>query len=546
MQFPATPLFPPPFPDNIHVRCFLNTVSLGRILIPYIIDRGDSYGQDTSVGLKEPENPDAGRKTIVVEFSSPNLGKEFDGNHLRSTIIGAFIASLYRAMGWEVCKMNFLGDWGRHIGLLAVGWSRFGSEELLEADPLKHLLDVFTQISDVFKTEQEAAKKPAGEEEPPNDSRSIGVEKDEFFKRMEDGDADALALWRRFRDICVAKYTDLYARLNIHFDDYSGESEVSHESVEEVEAALRVKGVYEESDGACIINLKEHGGLGTPIARFSNGSTSYLLRDIAAVVERRKKYSFDKMIYVVTSKQGPHFQQVFKAVELMGYSDLDIHHINFGKFQGLSPKSDSSGLLLGDVLDQCQHAAQEFLQENPEAFPEFHDEDSAKVSDVLGGSALMTQELSVKRSHPFTFDVKKMIDLEGYTGIVLQYWLVKLGSKLKGVNVDREELEVVDYSMFEEDAYADVLRLLIQFPGVVKAAFKAHESSNLITLLFRVTDLLPAIWEDPDEPESSDQSLAKVAFFECIRQVLRNGIDILGLMPMDVSDSNPECDGLEG
>jgi arginyl-tRNA synthetase len=158
---------------------------------------------------------------VVVEFSSPNIGKEFDGNHLRSTIIGTYIASLYDSMGWDVVRMNFLGDWGKHIGLLAVGWSKFGSEELFEKEPLRHLVDVYNKIEEIFKPEQEAAKKlrDEGHDKSAIETRGIWAEKDEFFKRMEDGDSDALALWKRFREVCIAKYTDLCARLNISFDD---------------------------------------------------------------------------------------------------------------------------------------------------------------------------------------------------------------------------------------------------------------------------------------------------------------------------------------
>jgi arginyl-tRNA synthetase len=154
------------------------------------------YGKDLSAGLRELDAADSGRKKNVVEFSSPNIGKEFDGTHLRSTIIGAYITSLYESMGWDVVRKNFLGDWGKHIGLLAVGWSKFGSEELFEAAPLRHLLDVYTKIDVLFKPEQDAAKKlrAEGRDNSVIETQGIFAEKDAFFKKMEDGDSDALAL----------------------------------------------------------------------------------------------------------------------------------------------------------------------------------------------------------------------------------------------------------------------------------------------------------------------------------------------------------------
>jgi arginyl-tRNA synthetase len=492
------------------------------------------YGKDLSGGLREPDVADSGRKKIVVEFSSPNVGMKFDGTHLRSTIIGAYIASLHESMGWDVARVNFLGDWGRHIGLLAVGWSRFNSEELFEADPLRHLLDLYTQGDELFKPERDAAKKlrTEGQDASAIESQGIFAERDTFFKKMEDGDPDALALWKRFRDVCIAKYTDLYARMNISFDDYSGESTFSQETVAEIESNLKEKGVYTDSEEAWSIDFSKPGekGLGTAIARFRDGTTSYLLRDIAAVLERSKKYSFDKMIYVVSAKQDSHFQQLIKALELMDYSDLAsrLQHVSFGKVQGLSPKI-GSGLLLSDILDQCQTAIHEFLEGDQDDVKEFQGGDS-KVSDALGATALMTQDLSVKRLGNFNFDVSKMTTADGYTGLSLQHWFAKLCSKLNGAAINREELESTDYSVFEKEAYADVLRLLVQFPGIVKSSFRSLESSIILTYLFRLTDLLPAVWNE--EAEGSDQSLAQLAFNESVRQVLENGMRMVGLVPL--------------
>jgi arginyl-tRNA synthetase len=495
------------------------------VLLPYIIDRGPSYGKDLSSGLREPDAIGNHRNKVVVEFSSPNIGKEFDGNHLRSTIIGACIASLYDSMGWNVVRTNFLGDWGKHIGLLAVGWFRFGSDELFEKEPLRHLVDVYNNIEKL---------RAEGHDNSAIETQGIGAEKDEFFKKMEVGDPDALILWKRFREVCIAKYTDLYARLNISFDDYSGESGVSQQTIAEVESILKEKGVYEDSEEAWVIDFKKHGhkGLGTAIARYRNGTTSYLLRDIAAVLERSRKYSFDKMIYVVSAKQDGHFQQLFKSLELMGYSDLasKLHHVSFGKVQGASPES-GSGILLGDMLDSCQTTIHELLEVDPEETKEFQGGDS-KVLQTLSATALMVQDLSIRRLGNFTFDIHKIAVTDGHTGLNLQQWFARLSSKLSGTSVPREELQTADYTMFKQEEYADVLRVLAQFPHVVKPSFKSLESSTILAYLFRLTDLLPYVWNDGEESEGSHQNSAKLAFFESVRQVLENGMTMVGLMPI--------------
>lgn len=152
------PLFQKPTARGIHLPVFLLPRPLPRLLLPYIFHRQCSYGKNRDAGLRDPSAPGSGRKKVIVEFSSPNIAKEFHAGHLRSTIIGAFISNLYEDMGWDVVKVNYLGDWGKQFGLLAVGWQRFGSEEELAREPLKHLLDVYARINALFKPEQDASK----------------------------------------------------------------------------------------------------------------------------------------------------------------------------------------------------------------------------------------------------------------------------------------------------------------------------------------------------------------------------------------------------
>jgi arginyl-tRNA synthetase len=303
---------------------------LPRLLLPYIHDRGVAYGYDDSLGLVDRSSgaPTGERKKVIVEFSSPNMAMEFQTSHLRSTLIGASIANLYERQGWKVVRMNYLGDWGKHIGLLACGYQRFGSEDAFEKDPMHHLADVYRQIGELFKPEQEASKAAKNDNKDAAEVESQGIyaERDAFFKKMEDGDADAMALWQRFRDATVNYYQHAYARLGIKFDEYSGESQVSQESVSAVETALRDKGVCEESEGSWIINFAKHDakGLGVAMMRYRNGTTSYLLRDVAAVLDRDAAFSFDKMIYVVAMEQDNHFGRVIKTLQLMGNEELAL------------------------------------------------------------------------------------------------------------------------------------------------------------------------------------------------------------------------------
>jgi arginyl-tRNA synthetase len=229
---------------------------LPRLLFPYIDDRKTSYGQDITFGLHDPPSLEGARKKLVIEFSSPNIASEFQGKHLRSTIIGAYIANLYETMGWEVTKVNYLGDWGKPLGLLGVGWEKFGSEEQFQADPAGHLLVVNNKINDLFAPEQLASKKARdeGKDSAEIEAQGLFKERNTFFKRMEDGDEEAMAFWRRVRDVNIESYTKLYARLNVSFDEYSGESQVNPSTMAEVEEILKTKGLCEESEGAWYVS----------------------------------------------------------------------------------------------------------------------------------------------------------------------------------------------------------------------------------------------------------------------------------------------------
>ena len=273
-------------------------------------------------------------------------------------------------MGWDVIKINYLGDWGLQIGLLGVGWEKFGSEELLQADPAGHLLDVYHKISDLLVPEQEAAKKAREEKRDQAEiqSRGLFAERTAFFKRMEDGEEKALALWRRVRDVHVGSFKKLYGRLDVSFDEYSGESQAKPETMREIEEILTGKNLLQEKNGAWIVDLKKHGSKGGAAKiRGSTGSSTYLLRDLAVLLDRNKKYAFDKMIYVVAADHANHFAQLFKVLELMDMADLSskLQHVHFSEASEVAEKIGPKHML-GDILDQGKAEMQNSLQANPE------------------------------------------------------------------------------------------------------------------------------------------------------------------------------------
>lgn len=464
------------------------------------------------------------------------MEKEFLVSHLRSTLVGSYVANIHASMGWDVVKMNYLGDWGKQIGLLAAGWQRFGSEEEFAKQPLRHLLQVNHKIKELFEPEHEQVKaaKAEGKDASEIESQGLHAERDVFFKKMEDKDPEAIALWQRFRDATVKDYTESYARLGVAFDEYSGESQVSTESVAEVEQALKEKGVYEEHDGSWMIDFAKHDarGLSTTVVRFRNGTTSYLLRDLAAVLDRYKAHTFDKMIYVVAMEQEMHFHRVTKCLELMGRQDLAerIQHVAVARINGL-PDQFKDAKLLSDYLDGCHAVMKASIDEDTEE--PLSVEKTDKSVDLLGLSGLFIQDFSHKRTTPYTADSKKMTSLDSDSGAAIQNCYARLTSKL-GETPAEVNYETLDYAALEVEDYAELLRIMAQYPDTAQASFKTLEPSLIVLYLLRLVEQTMATLDYDDEQDWTDKdetNKARMALYENARQVFENGLRVLGVSP---------------
>ncbi|KAK4101845.1 arginyl-tRNA synthetase [Parathielavia hyrcaniae] len=494
------------------------------------------------------------RKKAIIEFSSPNIAKEFHAGHLRSTILGAFIANLYESQaGWDVVRLNYLGDWGKQFGLLAVGWQRYGSEAALRAAPLKHLLDVYVRVNADFRPEEAERKRARdeGRDTAAIESRGLFAERNAFFRRMEEGDGEALALWRRFRDISIERYVDIYARLGIRFDVYAGESQVDPATVAEVEVMLKARGVYEEDRGSWLIDFGKHGGakakhLGTAIVRGRTGTTTYLLRDVAAILDRARQYAFDEMVYVVSSEQDAYFQRVFATVRLLDHPDhpglaARLRHVSFGKVMGMSTRLGKVELL-GDILDRYAGAMHDVMRGNAAKYAQVEDPDA--VADTVGIAAVMVQDMAGKRVNNYPFDMARMTSFEGDTGPYLQYCHARLSSLLRKASLAGVTVDVptgspdsdVEYSFLEDNHSAALLRTMAQYPDVVGIAFGNLEPSTVLTYLFRLAHQLSSsydVLQVVGAPEGPRAALARAVLYENARQVLGNGMRLLGMKPVE-------------
>ncbi|KAI9308565.1 hypothetical protein BJ944DRAFT_156045 [Cunninghamella echinulata] len=452
----------------------------------------------------------AGKKAIV-EFSSPNIAKPFHAGHLRSTIIGSFIRNVYTANGWEVIAMNYLGDWGKQYGLLAVGFARYGNEESLQKDAIKHLYDVYVQIN------KDAENEP-----------TIHDEARAYFKKMEDGDESALALWRRFRDLSIIKYQEVYGRLNITFDVYSGESQVTR-GMEEAMEILESSGLLKDSEGAKVIDLEKYK-LGVSVVQKRDGTTLYITRDIGAAKERFERYNFDKMIYVVAAQQDLHLKQLFKTLELMNFEWANkLEHVNFGMVQGMSTRKGTV-VFLEDILDEAQEIMHEQMRKNEAKYAEIPE--PLKVADEIGISGVKIQDNSARRVKNYEFDRNRMFSFEGDTGPYIQYAHARLCSieRKSGLNVNIN----ANVDLLTEEGALDVIRTVAQYPDLVKSLMNAYEPCNVVTYAFKLSHEISAVfdqlWVRGADPAVAD---ARLLMYWCARVTLGNAMRLLGLRPLE-------------
>ncbi|CZR61445.1 probable arginyl-tRNA synthetase, cytosolic [Phialocephala subalpina] len=542
-KFPESPLVHKPTVTGTFLQFFFKVDKLAELLVPSIIHRKNNYGLNPYLGLKENQDPSKGKKRIIIEFSSPNIAKPFHAGHLRSTIIGGFLANLYEGLGWDVIRVNYLGDWGKQYGLLALGFEKYGDENELLSDPINHLFHIYVKISKDLSAEKDQIKefKEAGKDKEALELENEGLDEQarRYFKAMVDGDEKAIAQWARFRDMSIKRYKETYARLNIHFDDYSGESQVKQERMDFASQKMADMGVSEESEGAVIVDFSKHikGKPGTslerPIIKKKDGTALYLTRDISEMMQREDKYHFDEMIYVVASQQDLHLKQLFKIIELMGYKELaaKCKHINFGMVLGMSTRKGTVKFL-DDILRDVGEKMHEVMQKNQAKYEQV--ENPVATADILGISSVMVQDMSGKRINNYEFNMEAMTSFEGDTGPYLQYAHARLCSITRRANMSEDDLLTADLSLLSEPHAQNLIRVISQYPDVVQNTLKTLEPTTILTYLFKMTHTLSSSYDHlrivGSEPELAK---ARMALYDAARIVLNNGMRILGLSPVE-------------
>ncbi|OLY84439.1 Arginine-tRNA ligase, cytoplasmic [Smittium mucronatum] len=480
----------------------INKSTLKSDVLKEIFSKGKTYGNNTSL---------EGR-TSLLDFSSPNIAKPFHAGHLRSTIIGNFVTNLLKANGCHAIALNYIGDWGKQYGLLAVGFDMFGSQEELDKDPIGHLYDIYVKINAL------------GTEKP-----EIHDQARAYFKRMEDGDEEALLVWKKFRDLSIVKYKETYAKLNINFDVYSGESQVSY-GMKEAEKMLEEKNLIVESEGAKLIDLEKYK-LGKAVIQKRDGTTLYLTRDIGGAIERYDKYKFDDNYYIVSSQQDLHFKQLFKVVELLDLPNAkNYHHINYGMVKGMSTRKGTV-VFLNDIIEQTTESMHEIMKQNEKKYSQIEDPD--KVAEIVAISAIVIQDLSARRIKDYEFDWSRMLSFEGDTGPYLQYAHARLCSVERKTHL-KVSFDEADLTLLSEPEAEAIVDLIAKYPDLIKSTLSSLEPCNIVQYALKLSHAVSAAWETlwvVNQPD--DIAQARLLLYYCARVVLGNSLTLLGLTPLE-------------
>ncbi|XP_047616804.1 probable arginine--tRNA ligase, mitochondrial isoform X2 [Phacochoerus africanus] len=484
----------------------INRELLTKTVLQQVIEDGSKYGLKSELFSGLPQ------KKIVVEFSSPNVAKKFHVGHLRSTIIGNFIANLKEALGHQVTRINYLGDWGMQFGLLGTGFQLFGYEEKLQSNPLQHLFEVYVQVN------KEAA-----------DNKNVAKSAHEFFQRLELGDTQALALWRKFRDLSIDEYIRIYKRLGVHFDEYSGES-FYREKSQEVLKLLDSKGLLQKTiKGTAVVDLSGNGDPSSVCTVMrSDGTSLYATRDIAAAIDRMEKYNFDEMIYVTDKGQKKHFQQVFQMLHIMGYDWAErCLHVPFGVVQGMKTRRGDV-TFLEDVLNEIRLR---MLQNMASIKTTKELENPQETAERVGLAALIIQDFRGLLLSDYQFSWDRVFQSRGDTGVFLQYTHARLHSLEETFGCGY--LNDFNTACLQEPQSVSILQHLLRFDEVLYRSSQDLQPRHIVSYLLTLSHLAAVAHKTLHIRNSPPEVAgARLHLFRAVRSVLANGMKLLGITPV--------------
>lgn len=482
----------------------------------FYIDRKYLQGQVLREIIKEKENygrSDMGKgKNIVLDFSSVNIAKPFHIGHIRSTVIGDAIRNIHDFLGYNTIASNYIGDYGTQFGIMIAAYKLWGDDDKLNQNPIKELLNLYVRYN----------------EQASNDQDMMNEARDEF-RRLEEGEEEAVRLWSWFKEISFKEFDRVYKLLDINFDNYHGEAYQS-KYIPDVLDQLKEKNLLTESDGAQIIDLSKYD-LPPAIIIKSNGSSAYITRDIATAINRKKTYNFSENLYVVATQQNLHFQQLWAILELMGYDFYkDCKHIPFGmvslKDQTLSTRKGQV-VFLEDVLNKAIDKTKEIMKDRDSAL-----ENLDETAQIVGIGAVKFQELYNNRIKDYVFDWDNLLNFEGETGPYVQYSYARAKSVLKKGQIDN--FDKVEFDLLNTDEEFNLIKSLAEFKESIVRAKEKYEPSIISRKVMDIAKNFNKFYNTSkimvDDEKLKEQRLA-LAYATSI--VIKNGLKLLGIKTVD-------------
>ena len=398
-------------------------------------------------------------KTVLVEYSSPNIAKPFHIGHLKTTIIGNSLYNIYKNCGFNTISLNHLGDYGTQFAKLIVGYKKWGEEYDLESDPIDKLSDIYRRINEMCEQEEKVLE-----------------ECRETFKMLEEGDSYCVSLWNKFKDLSLKEFEKIYNLLGVKFDDYKGEA-FYQDKLDEVIQILEKNNKLTESQGAKVVNLEDKGIKVPCIIKKANGSSIYATRDLAAILYRARTYDFDKCIYVVAEEQNLHFKQIFEVAK---YLDLNekytngLIHVSYGMIrlkEGKMSTRKGNFVKVEDLLNEAIDKASKIL-ENRDI------ENKAEVSKIVGIGAVIFEDLKESRIKNQVFDLQEALNFNGETAPYIQYMTVRTKSILQKAGYIPNKNDI-DVKLLTNQEAIRLVKLIDNFDKIILQALDKNEPSIL-------------------------------------------------------------------
>ncbi|MBT2681062.1 arginine--tRNA ligase [Bacillus sp. ISL-35] len=478
-----------------YVNAFLNKSKAAAEILHEITEKKNHYG-----------DRNCGRQQIVtIDFSSPNIAKPFSMGHLRSTVIGNSLSLIYEKCGFRTIKINHLGDWGTQFGKLITAYKLWGSEQKVKESPIKELLALY------IKFHEAAEINPELEQEGRN-----------WFRRLENGDVEALELWKWFKEESLKEFKKIYDLLGIEFDSYAGEA-FYNDKMEPIVELLAEKELLVESDGAMVVQL-EDAALPPCLIKKSDGATLYATRDLAAAKYRYDQHTFVTSLYVVGNEQSLHFKQLKAVLAKMDFEWADrIIHVPFGMMLKDGKKmSTRKGkvVLLEDVLRNSIELAKKNIEEKNPLL-----EDKEETADLVGTGAIIFHDLKNFRMNDIDFSLEEMLKVEGETGPYVQYTNARAKTILRKAASSVTDVEI----KLEGNAEWPVVTELMAFPETVIRAFDKNDPSQIAKYVLNLAQAFNKYYGEVRILQENEEKDARLALVSAVSVVLEEGLRLLGI-----------------